>query len=190
MALATAVARSPVTQVAVFGDQIASSSSDHTIRVWTLQAQDTRPHPLILRGHYAPVTTLAVPDAPDSGSRASAASPLLLSGGHDGAVRAWATADGNARTALQHGDWVRCVSAQAGRVGVGVRDGSLTMWDLASATRLWEASAAHDGVVWALAHVRSTAAVVSGGMDGRVRVWDSRSGASVGSFCASMFCPF
>ena len=95
------------------GNQIATGEADNTIRIWNtasiLKAPAAKAATAVheLKGHYKPITALAV--AP--GGKV----PWLVSGSEDGHLRIWNTSTGGFIRDVDHGGPVTAVAASAGR---------------------------------------------------------------------------
>eukprot|EP01137_Pigoraptor_chileana_P003299 Opistho-2@43278 len=103
----------------------------------------------------------------------------LWTGGRDASVRMWAVTAQGARlkhTCSGHTDWVNAVVG-AGRDGLAVSassDASLKVWDARGVCI--STMRKHDDYVRALAYSSHRHAVVSGGLDRRIIVWDITTG--------------
>lgn len=96
----------PVTAIALVSgaSQIAVASADHTIRIWSLAEWSKATSELIaeLKGHTAPVTSLAVVE--ESGTQ-------IISGSLDGTLRHWDLATGKEVRHFNHGGPITGVAA-------------------------------------------------------------------------------
>lgn len=77
-------------------------------------------------------------------------------------------------------EWV-AFSPDGSRVAVTGRGGQLALVDVATAEPVAPPLLGHDGNVVPVAYAPDGALVASGGSDGRVGVWDGRSGALLGT---------
>ena len=139
----------------------------------------------ILTGHGDWVSAVAAGALPDG-------TPVIISGGRDGTVRVWRTADGTpvGEPLTGHGDWVSAVAAGALPDGTpviisGGGDGTVRVWRTADGTPVGEPLSGHHGHVTAVAAGAlpdGTPVIISGGGfgDGTVRVWRTADGTPVG----------
>jgi WD40 repeat protein len=167
---------------------IVSGDAGGSVRVWRLDDGTSDEGPL--SGHDGTVLAVAVGALPDG-------TPVIVSGAEDETVRVWRLADGtpvgqplSGRTgvvlavavgALPDGTPV-IVSGDSGGRGFG-DTGVIRVWQLADGAPVGQLSAAHNGVVWAVAVGAlqdGTPVIVSGGDDGAVRVWRLADGVPVG----------
>lgn len=139
----------------------------------------TRPGPAASAKY---VTYLLRPPSsrPRSGVNALAFSPSashVYAAGRDGVVRSWSVASTEPVAAfVEHADWVNDVLVVHGgeRVVSASSDTSVKVWNAAGGQSL-RTLAQHTDYVKALAPL-ADGAVVSGGLDGRVLIWDLASG--------------
>ena len=141
----------------------------------------------VLTGHDGRVYAVAVGALPDG-------TPVIISGGGDGTVRVWRTADG-----APVGEPLRGHDGGVGAVAVGALpdgtpviisgggDGTVRVWRLADGAPVGEPLRGHDGGVGAVAVGAlpdGTPVIISGGWElglgGTVRVWRLADGAPVG----------
>jgi hypothetical protein len=137
----------------------------------------------VLIGHGSMVFAVAAGALPDG-------TPVIISGGWDGRVRVWRTADGApvGKPLADHGRMVLAVAAGALPDGTpviisGGGDGTVRVWRTADGTPVGEPLAGHDGPVSAVAAgalLDGTPVIISGGWDGTVRVWRTADGTPVG----------
>ena len=131
-------------------------------------------------GRVAAVAAGALPDG----------TPVIISGGRDGTVRVWRTADG---TPL--GDPLRNYKSEVAAVAAGALpdgtpviisgsgDGTVRVWRMADGTPVGEPLTGHHGSVETVAAGAlpdGTPVIISGGWDGTVRVWRTADGTPVG----------
>ncbi|MFN7161904.1 MAG: hypothetical protein ACK4NB_02460, partial [Fimbriimonadales bacterium] len=147
-----------------------------------LQLRSTTNGSLIraLAGHTTAITALAV--SPDGAE--------LVSGDESGQARVWRVADGATLQSWQ---------AQAGAITALARSANhtLAMGSLSGEIRLWERNNlgiwslsrtitnAHDGDVVGLAFSSTNHLYSAGGGDGKIRRWDTATGAKLSEFTAS-----
>ena len=109
----------------------------------------------------------------------SADGECLASAGADGAVRVWATADGE-RVADLPGHAERSLSVafspDGQRLASGGADKAVRLWSVADAVQL-ACLEAHSSVVSSVAFSPDGRLLASGGADKTVRIWDAASGA-------------
>jgi WD40 repeat protein/V8-like Glu-specific endopeptidase len=170
---------------------IISGGSDRkvaggTVRVWRLA--DGTPVGEPLRGHtgegyHSGVAAVAAGEMPDG-------TPVIISGGYDGAVRVWRLADGTpvGEPLRGHDGAVAAVAAGAMPDGTpviisGGYDDTARVWRLADGTPVGEPLRGHTGPVFAVAAGEmpdGTPVIISGGFDGTLRVWRLADGTPVG----------
>ncbi|MEU1183147.1 helix-turn-helix domain-containing protein [Streptomyces sp. NPDC005820] len=156
--------RGPVNSV-VFGPgrQLASASSDGTVRLWDVV---TRRGAGELVGHHGPVRSVAF--SPDGRTLASA--------GSDATVRLWSVSARRQIAVLKgHQGPVRAVtfSPDGRTVASAGRDATVRLWD----TRTGRQTArlpGHSGDVLALAYAPDGSRLASAGSDRTVRLWNPR----------------
>ena len=185
-ALAVAVGEVDGSPVAVSGQD------DDTVRVWDLGTGAARGEPI--RGHSGAVGAVAVGEVDGT--------PVAVSGDNDGTVRVWDLRTGAARGGPLTGDFRHVYAVAVGEVDgapvaiSGGYDGTVRVWDLRPGAapraplrcggtfrRLGSRLHLRMGdAVWAVAagEVDGTPVAVSGGPNGKVRVWDLRTGAPRG----------
>jgi len=153
--------------VAIFidrGHRLATAGSDHTVRLWTLDAPDA----ILL----APATAYAGFDATGT----------VVVAARGGEVGLWDGATGLKRCTLVHGDEVGAaeVSPDAALVATGDVRGRVRIWDARSCALRSELQA-HSGAVWTVGFAPRGSRVVTGGADGTAKLWDASNGAAIGA---------
>ena len=141
------------------GDLFASGSSDATVRLW--KAADGSAGP-VLKGHQAGV--FAVAFDPDG--------RLLASASGDGTVRLWRVADGGTERTLPNALCACLAFSPDGQVLLGGGpQGFVHVWRVADGEPLglW---VAHGEMVQTVRFSKDGKAVVTGGWDKVVRLWD------------------
>jgi WD40 repeat protein len=165
------------------GKQVASCSADGTVYLWDLQGKrDTRRLP----GRPFPAVCVAL--SPD-GQR-------VLAGGSNGSLRLWEAPTYGQIGRFPVGSspvWALAFSPDGGQVGsasgtfehrdrqIVARDCVARVWDLASGQVL-QTLHGHTRPVRALAFVHGGRWVLTGGLDGTVRLWDARTGKQLHRF--------
>ncbi|TKY51495.1 Angio-associated migratory cell protein [Spatholobus suberectus] len=156
------------------GKIICTGSDDATLRVWNPKSGESihvvRGHPY----HTEGLTCLTI----------NSTSTLALSGSKDGSVHivniiTGRVVDNNALAS--HSDSIECVGfAPSGSwAAVGGLDKKLIIWDIEHL--LPRGTCEHEGEVTCLAWLGASY-VATGCVDGKVRLWDSRSGECVKTF--------
>ena len=161
----------PVTSVCMDGgSRIVSGSEDKSIRVWDIV---TEKEVLKLEGHSDAVTAVAV--SPDG--------KYVVSGSRDMTMRLWDVAGG--KEILKLGDYTSAISSvsispDCKRIVSGSRD-VVRVWDVAgglgqASSELHEVlnSAGHTQPVPCVCLSEDGSHVVSGSLDGTVRLWDTQ----------------
>ncbi|WP_129671863.1 helix-turn-helix domain-containing protein [Candidatus Chloroploca sp. Khr17] len=142
------------------GNLLASSSDDHTIRLWNLA---TFTEHNTLYGHDAWVQTSAF--TPDG--------RLLATGSIDRTIRLWEVATGaclQILTGHQHYIWAVAISPDGRWLASGGVDEAIRIWDIASGQWV-QTFTGHRGGVWSLAFAGDSNRLVSSGQDQCIRVW-------------------
>jgi WD40 repeat protein len=107
----------------------------------------------------------------------------IAAGGNNGSVRAWSLASGEQLGALQLPEGWKAVvafSPDCSQVASGdYENGRLRVCDLASGKEVWSI-AAHNGGIWAVLFSPDGSRIISTGRDYRTRMWDARTGKSLG----------
>ena len=150
------------------GSTLATGSYDRTVKLWDVA---TRSLKTTLTGHINWVFSVAF--APDGRS--------LASGGHDKTVRIWDVMSGRETASLVgHSASVRAVAFAPGNdqslLASGGADQLVLVWDLRTGT-LRARLEGHKGMVRALSFAPDGATLATGGEDGEVRLWETRSQA-------------
>jgi WD40 repeat protein len=151
-------------------DMFAGGAIDGTLRLW-----DVRPRPPLgraLGNEGGWVRGLAFTDR----------GAMLVSAGVDGAARLW---DVRVRRPVgppltQPGDDLAVASSPDGRTLATAGSGGVRLWDAAT-HRLLGRSHGRIGTVKAIAFAPDGRTLASAGDDGRVRLWTSRTGRSMGA---------
>ncbi|MCJ1307514.1 hypothetical protein MMC25_001160 [Agyrium rufum] len=150
------------------GKQIASGSSDHTIRLWD-SATGTAVR--TLKGHSSSV--IAVVFSPDG--------KQIASGSSDDTIRLWDSATGTAvRTLKGHSSSVTAVvfSPDGKQIASGSADQTIRLWDSATGTAV-RTLKGHSSSVLAVAFSPDGKQIASGSADQTIRLWDSATGTAV-----------
>ena len=138
----------------------------------------------VIHGHTGRVAAVAAGALPDG-------TPVIISGGHDGTVRVWRTADGApvGEPLTGHDGRVNAVAAGALPDGspviisVGGDDGTVRVWRTADGAPVGEPLTVHLAGVTAVAAGAlpdGSPVIISGGRDGTVRVWRTADRTPVG----------
>ena len=161
------------------GDRIVSGSADATIRMW--RADNGQPIGRPIPGQRAAVTRLAF----------SADGRLLLSGSADRTMRLWDVQSGQPAAVMcstteqsvgvlcpKHSDVITSVSfSRDGRLMASASaDGTIRLWDGGTGNSIEPALSGHEQRVTSIAF-DADGRVVSGSLDGTLRVWDAASPA-------------
>lgn len=142
------------------GKLLASSSMDHTVRLWKVDAGQTH---AILKGHQADVRSTAF--SPD-GSR-------LASASQDGTARIWAVSTGETQAVLKGhtgGLWGVDFHPSGKVVATAGIDGTVRIWDVATGAP-GEVLRGHEGGAFALRFSPDGAVLATGCRKGRLRLW-------------------
>ncbi|PVF91794.1 WD40 repeat-like protein [Serendipita vermifera] len=146
------------------GRNVASCSSDTTIRIWDVETGTLVSEPL--RGHTGLVYGVAY--SPD-GQR-------IVSGSADRTIRIW-----DAQNLIQIGEpmtghtkWINCVaySPDGQYIASGSDDRTIRIWDAKTGTLIGEPLQGHTHRVWCVVFSSDGHHVISGSDDSTVRVWD------------------
>ena len=151
------------------GTRLVTAAEDWTVRLWDV---DSGLQLRSLEGHSDWV----------GGSVFSRDGTQIFSCGGDGSVRVWNITKGEA-SSTAHGDsralGACAVSTDGALILTGATDGTLTASLLASAESVWTRKT-HTGRI--LACAVGPQGIVTGGADGRVRLWDVATGALIRDF--------
>jgi WD40 repeat protein len=167
----------PVNDLAFLPDgRLASASADGTARLWSVPADHAAkaPAPAVLRGHKGPVHAVSVLP----GGRA------VVTGGEDGTVRLWGTADGAAGWVLTAHDapvLALAVSPGGDRILTGSADRTARLFDAATGVRRAVLSG-HPGAVNSVAFSPAGDRVATAGAGGGIKVWEADTGQAVIAF--------
>ncbi|KAH6789896.1 transducin family protein / WD-40 repeat family protein [Perilla frutescens var. frutescens] len=153
------------------GKTICSGSDDATMRIWNPKTAEiihvVRGHPYHTKG----ITCLTI----------SSDSTLVLTGSSDGSVHVVNISTGKVVSSLSaHSDSVECAAFEARsrrdnwRVATGGMDKKLVIWDQHSSPRC---ICDHEEGVTCLLWLAGSRYIATGCADGKVRIWDSLSGA-------------
>ncbi|GJE97254.1 WD40 repeat domain-containing protein [Phanerochaete sordida] len=149
-----------------------ASASDTAVALWDVRAGART---TTLRGHASAVWCLAF--APD-GAR-------LATGAEDSSARVWDAGSGDALVVLHEHTgsvWAAAWAPDGGALATASYDGTVVVCDSWSGERLAEFADARGAVVEAVAYAPCHDLVASGAADGRVRVWNAKTGAFVVEF--------
>jgi WD40 repeat protein len=139
----------------------------------------------VITGHDGRVGAVAAGALPDG-------TPVIISGGWDGTVRVWRTADGTPVGKPMTGHRSNVMAVTAGALpdgtpviisGGGFPDSTLRVWRLGDGTPVGEPMTGHRSNVMAVAAGAlpdGTPVIISGGEDGTLRVWRTADGTPVG----------
>jgi len=147
------------------GSQVASGSSDNTVRIWDVGSGETL---ATLPGYMSSVRSVSW--SPD-GSK-------LASGAVDGTVRIWDVGSGEMLTTLEgHTGSVRSVnwSPDGSKLASGSSDNTMRIWDVWSGETLTTLEG-YTGSVNSVSWSPNGSQVAYGVYDHTVRIWDAESG--------------
>jgi hypothetical protein len=146
------------------GQMFASSSEDHSVRLWNLETGI----PSIFQGHRGSVRTLAW----------QLNGPLLASGGDDNETRLWNGSKKNLVKTLQgHSNWVMAVawSLDGQMLASASLDQTVRLWNVESGECL-KILSGHDSGIWSLAWSPNGQYLATGSEDQSIKIWDASSG--------------
>jgi serine/threonine protein kinase len=172
-----AIASGPVWSVAVSpdGKTIASGSTDGTIHLWKVGADNVRVPTRILGGHFDPVWSLAI--SPDG--------QFLASGSADKTIKIWDLKTGELLDTLKgHGAGVFSLSfsPEGDFLASGSFDKSVKVWRVRSsayghaASRLERTFVGHSQEVQSVTFSPDGQLLASGSSDGTIKLWKWRTG--------------
>ena len=156
------------------GQMLASSSEDHTIRLWNLHSEEP---PRVLFGHAGGI--YAIVFSPDG--------QTLFSGSADRTIKRWNWRTGALLyTFSKRAGWPINVTSLAispdGRLlANGSRDRNIEFWNVNSGALL-RPLAGHAGIVWSIAFSRDGQLLASASADRTVKLWNLRNGTPICSF--------
>ncbi len=151
------------------GSWLASSSDDHTARLWPLEQNaalrcvSRRAEPRILAGHESWVQSIVF--SPDG--------HLAVTCSIDRSIRIWDTASGACLRVLrghEHHIWALAVSPDGRWLASGGADQRIRLWDIQRG-ECRHILDGHSGSVWSLAFTNDSARLVSCGHDHFIRLW-------------------
>lgn len=159
-----------ITSVAFSPNQplLASSSHDHTVRLWDLRTGDTLQ---VWDGHQTMVQTVAF--SPDG--------TWLASGGDDCTVRYWHLETAQCLGVFEgHREAVCaiCISPDGKTLISGSEDSTIRHWDVSQGQCL-KTLQGHEGAILTIALSPDGNTLASSSLNRRVRVWDLHSGNSL-----------
>ena len=149
--------------LAVHNDLLFSGAEDATIKVWNIASLKCIRTLAGANGHTGAVFALAVCGDP----------PVLASGSRDHTIRLWelSTLEWRQTCGTSHFDSVVAFAAVGNTLYSGSRDRHIKRWSLRDGACLHSAVNAHDDWVCALAASEADGLLVSGGRDGRIKLW-------------------
>lgn len=159
------------------GSQIATCSSDTSIKLWSIVGSKVSFAGSFPKMHKAGIA--CVKFSPDGKSLASA--------GSDGLVIIWSIYNRKPLIILpkRHSKEVKRVvfSADGKILASSGSDRMIFLWDLLTYTPIGHALMAHKNVIWSLAFSSDSKLLASGGDDGKINLWDvqtqNRFGATI-----------
>ena len=145
-----------------FGHYFLTGGADRTARLWTT---DNISYLRLFVGHDQDVDTVAF--HPNSA--------YVFTGSSDKHVRMWAVTNGYpVRMFTGHtGNLTALACSPSGKILASADDaGTIILWDLGPGRLLKRMRGHGKGGIWSLSWSAESTVLVSGGMDGTVRVWD------------------
>lgn len=146
------------------GSWLASSSDDHTARLWPLEQNEAqRTEALVLAGHQSWVQSIIF--SPDG--------QLAATCSIDRSIRIWDAASGTCLRVLhghEHHIWALAISPDGRWLASGGADQCIRLWDVQSG-ECRHILDGHRGSVWSLAFTPDSAWLVSCGHDHVIRLW-------------------
>ena len=146
------------------GKQLASGSSDNTVRLWNLDNPNAEP--IVLRGHSAYVRSVAY--SPDG--------KQLASGSFDNTVRLWNLDNPNAEPIVLRGHsayvWSVAYSPDGKQLASGSDDNTVRLWNLDNPNAEPIVLRGHSASVWSVAYSPDGKQLASGSDDNTVRLWN------------------
>ncbi|MDQ3980583.1 MAG: TIR domain-containing protein [Actinomycetota bacterium] len=148
---------------------LVTASDDRSVALWRLDVRHRLGQPLSVES--AAVTGLSVSE---DGRRAATASAAT--------VRLWNLDSGRVEHDLEAGEPVAAVavSGDGNRVAAGTLSGGVTVWDVASGSRLLAVAGDGNGATLTVALDWQGQILAAGGQGGAIRRWDLASGRPVG----------
>ncbi|KAI1330103.1 TAF5-like protein [Xylariaceae sp. FL0255] len=146
------------------GHYFVTGGWDKTVRIW---AQDHASAQRLLVGHDTPISAVAWHP---NGTYVFSASDET-----DKSIRMWTMANGNCvRVFTGHTDYISALECAPNGKILASADigGNIFLWDIEKATRIKRCRGHGKGGIWSLSFSVESTALVSGGQDNTVRVWD------------------
>lgn len=109
----------------------------------------------------------------------------VVTGSEDCSARVWDTASGETLVQLHEHTgavYAAAFSPDGAEVATASHDGTVVTCDSWTGERRWEFVGDHDAVVEAVAYAPAHDLIAAGDIEGRVRVWNAKSGAFVADF--------
>ncbi len=150
------------------GFQLASASSDHTVRVWSNILEEEETQCTVIKHNSAPVKSVDF----------SCDSKLLVTGSDDKSVKIINVADKKlSATLTSHTNWIKCVrfSQDAKLIASSSDDKTVKIWDVNKKTLNYTLSNVHNGVINAVRFHPDNSLIGTACFDKKVRLFDVRS---------------